>query len=170
QQNIFGGYLATPAREEYSPARALRVDWFQSEIQTQLAVVQGTGDDRYWLPLPGDVSWSASSPRTPISGCIRNDEVPVQRLSGNTIPPLWTARGAVQWVAELLEAQTHGASVRLLVRPCRGKQAGKEQDMIHSVLELYISRLRWREIEAMPGECLLLEIGPEAIHRFAGSS
>ncbi len=170
QQNIFGGYLATPADEEYSPARALRVEWLQSEIQTQLAVAQESGDDRYWLPLPDDVSWSASSPRAVISGCIRNDEVLLQRLSGNTMPPLWSAHGTVRWVAELLEAQTHGASVRLLVRPCRGKHAGKEQDRIHSVLELYISRLRWHEIETMPGECLLLEIGPEAIHRFAGSS
>lgn len=86
------------------------------------------------------------------------------------MPPLWTARGAVQWVAELLEAQIHGASVRLLVRPCPEKQAGKGQDTLSSVLELYISRLRWREVEVMPGECLLLEIGPEAIHLFKGSS
>lgn len=170
QQNIFSGSLATPAREEYSPTHALRVEWLQSEIQTQLAAAQGTGDDRYWLPLPGDTSLSLSSLRMPVSGCIRNDEVLVQRLSGKLMPPLWTARGAVQWVAELLEAQTHGAVARLLVRPYRGEQAGSGQNAIRSVLELYVSRLRWRETEVMPGECLLLEIGPEAIHRFTGSS
>lgn len=172
QQNIFGSYLATPASEEYSPSQALRLERLQSEMQTQLAVPlpQRTASDRCWLPLSDDVLLPVSASQMPISGCIRNDEVLVHRLPDHAIPPLWTARGAVQWVAELLEAQMHGASARLLVRPCWGKQAGKEQDALRSMLELYISRLRWREVEVIPGECLLLEIGPEAIHRFEVSS
>lgn len=170
QQNLFGGYLAAPPYEEYSPARALHIERLQSEIQTQLPVSQGASSDHCWLPLSDNVPLPVSSPQMPVSGCIRNDEVLIHRLSGQAMPPLWTARGAVQWVAELLEAQIHGASVRLLVRPCPEKQAGKGQDTLSSVLELYISRLRWREVEVMPGECLLLEIGPEAIHLFAGSS
>ena len=164
QQNIFGGYLATPACEEYSPSQALRLEWLQSEAQPQLTAPQENASDRYWLPLPDDISLPASASQTLITGCIRNDEVLVHRLAGDTMPPLWTAHGAIQWAAELLEAQMHGASIRLLVRPCQGK------DVMRGILELYISKPHWRNIEIMPGECLLLEIGPEAIHRFEGSS
>lgn len=170
QQNIFGGYLATPAREQYSPARTLRIEWLQSEMQTRLIVPQSA--DHYWLPLPEKASLpisSAQSSQTLISGCIRNDEVLVHRPR-NSMPPLWTERGAVQWEVELVEAQMHGASVRLLVRPRCLERLVRGQDALQGVLEIYISRLRWRDVEVMPGETLLLEIGPEAIHRFEGSS
>jgi molybdate transport system ATP-binding protein len=171
QQNIFGGYVASPAGEQQdSTVLALRLDWLQSEMQTQLLVPQGNASDRCWLPLPDAAPLSVSSSQTLISGCIRNDEVLVHRLSGNATPAVWTAHGVVQWVVELLEAQMHGASVRLLVRPCWTKQLAKEQAAIRSMLEIYISRLRWQEIEVMPGELLLLEIGSEAIHCFEVSS
>src|SRR5579875_1915684 len=168
QQNIFGGHLATPTDRSYSPSRALRVEWLQSEMQTRLPVPQGVD---CWLPLPDNVSLPASSSQssqTLIAGCIRSDEVLVHRLSGNVSP--WTERGAARWEVELIEAQMHGASTRLLTRPCWLERLAKGRDVSGSVLEIYISRLNWREIKAMPGESLLLEIGPEAVHWFEGSS
>lgn len=83
------------------------------------------------------------------------------------MPPAWTERGSAQWPAELLEAQVQGPSMRLLVRPqCMPRPSA--QDIAESaILKIYLSRTQWREVEVMPGEMLLLEIGPEAIHVFA---
>ena len=171
QQNIFGGYLAAPVGEqEYSPALALRLGWLQSQGM-QLMATQGDARDRCWLPLPGAVPFSmyAPSSQTLITGCIRNDEVLVHRWSGTAMPAIWTTRGAAQWIVELLEVQIHGASIRLLVRPYWAKQLAYDSAVAGSMLEIYLSRVRWREIEATPGQFLLLEIGPEAIHWFEES-
>jgi hypothetical protein len=171
QQNIFGGYLAAPVGEQqYSPALALRLGWLQSQ-GVRLVATQGDALDQSWLPLPGAVPFSrhTASSQTPITGCIRNDEVFVHRWSGIAAPPLWTQRGTVQWIVELLEVQIHGASIRLLVRPYWAKQVANASAMAGSMLEIYLSRVRWREIEVMPGQALLLEIGPEAIHWFEAS-
>ncbi|HLH63964.1 MAG TPA: ATP-binding cassette domain-containing protein [Ktedonobacteraceae bacterium] len=118
-----------------------------------------------WLPLPPSmVSFPAST--SLITGCIRNDEVQVHRWSGSNTPPAWTERGSIQWPAELLEAQVQGPSMRLLVRPQWMSQSSI-RDMAESAnLKIYLSRAQWREVAVMPGELLLLEIGPEAIHLF----
>jgi hypothetical protein len=102
-----------------------------------------------------------------ITGCIRNDEVHVYRLTGPDTPPVWNERGAVQWIAQLVEAQIQGPSMRLLVRP-QWSDLPANGDATGSMLKIYLSRSQWREAEVMPGQLLLLEIGPEAIHWFAG--
>lgn len=167
QQNIFGGYLAAPAHEQsFSPSLALRVSWLQSPgARAQFTVSQENAVERCWLPLPTLAPTQTLSPQTLLVGCIRNDEVLVHRLS-DTTPPVWTPRGSVQWIAELLEAQLHGSSMRLLVRPQWTRQLANENAPAGSMLEIYLSRVRWREIEVEPGQSLVLEIGPEAMHWF----
>ena len=169
QQNIFGGYLASPAHEPpSSPALALRVSWLQSPgARTQLAIPRDDVSERCWLPLPSPAPFSTQTlpSQTLLVGCIHNDEVLVHRLADTTLS-VWTPRGSVQWIAELLEAQLHGASMRLLVRPEWTMQLANESAPAGSILEIYLSRVRWREIEVEPGQSLVLEIGPGAIHWF----
>lgn len=167
QQNIFGGYLAVPAHEQsFSPSLALRVSWLQSPgARTQFTVPQENVAERCWLPLSTPAPTQTLSPQTLLAGCIRSDEMLVHRLS-DTTPPVWTARGSVQWIAELLEAQLHGSAIRLLVRPQWTMQLVNENALTGSILEIYLSRVRWREIEVEPGQSLVLDIGPEAMHWF----
>lgn len=169
QQNIFGGYLAhQPIQQEFRPEQVLCVSWIQSPgVQTQLAVLQVARSDQCWLPSPplAHPLMNEPTPQTLIVGCIRNDEVLVHRMEGTT-PSTWTARGGVQWIAELLEAQMHGTSMRLLVQPQWTGQPGNEQAPVDRVLEIYLSRVQWREIEVAPGQLLVLEIEPGAIHWF----
>src|SRR5258706_2487301 len=118
----------------------------------------------YWLPLP-----PTDSPlvyQSLITGCIRNDEVQVHRWSGSGTPSPWTARGAVQWLAELVEAQIQGPSMRLLVHPRWAGRSANDDTAEGCILKIYVSRSQWREVEVTPGQLLLLEIGPEAIHFF----
>jgi hypothetical protein len=81
-------------------------------------------------------------------------------------PPIWTTRGAVQWRGILLDAQIYGHAMRLLVGPQWTEQPRTGIPARGDALELYLSRGQWREIGVDPGQPLLLEIGPEAIHWF----
>ncbi|HJT59753.1 MAG TPA: ATP-binding cassette domain-containing protein [Ktedonobacteraceae bacterium] len=110
--------------------------------------------------VPTDASPSS------ITGCIRNDEVRVHRWSGSGIPPIWNERGAAQWLAELVEAQIQGPAMRLLVRPQWIDSSADDNVAEDELLKIYLSRSQWREVEVMPGELLLLEVGPEAVHLF----
>jgi len=174
QQNVFGGYLATPANYQHSaPPMALRLGWLQSSgAPVHVGTPQSDEPDRCWLPLPATSLFSTQTlpAQTSIAGCIRPDEVFIHRWSSVITPPVWTTRGAVQWVAELLDAQIHGPSIRLLVRPQWAGQSTINKPTTGSVLEIYLSRWQWREIEMTPGQLLVLEIGPEAIHWFETST
>ncbi|HEX6479006.1 MAG TPA: ATP-binding cassette domain-containing protein [Ktedonobacteraceae bacterium] len=192
QDITFGGHLVVPPDDQpAAPSKALRLDWLQSNgTQDYVEARRGlSGAKRNafpsfaptasaersaaplnppacWLPLPLTISLPAS--QSLITGCIRNDEVHVHHWTGPGTPPVWTARGAVQWTAQLVEAQIQGPSMRLLVRPqwldlpANGGAAG-------SMLKIYLSRSQWREVEVMPGQLLLLEIGPEAIHLYSST-
>lgn len=182
QQNIFSGTLAAPHSDQQPcPSLALRLQWLQSPaIQSQTTAPTDHQPDRCWLPLPTFLPFpthilsnpsSLSSPSTPsartsIAGCIRNDEVLVHSCSDPANPPIWTPRGAVQWTATLIEAQIHGPSMRLLVQPHWTKPSSGEPSAASGALEIYLSRTRWRDIAIPPGQPLLLEIGPQAIHLF----
>lgn len=193
QDNVFGGHLAVPpGNQPQAPSKALSLTWLQSNsIDDHIEARRGRfigptadlsaqSEARYnpsarsespldpppcWLPLPHSTSLLSS--QTLITGCIRNDEVHVHRLTGTDTPPVWNERGAVQWIAQLVEAQIQGPSMRLLVRPQRSGLPANG-DATGSMLKIYLSRSQWREAEVMPGQLLLLEIGPEAIHWFAG--
>ncbi len=39
-------------------------------------------------------------------------------MSGEGMPPTWTAQGSAQWLGVLQEAQLYGHMVRLLIHPC----------------------------------------------------
>lgn len=171
QHNIFEGQLATPPGDQPpAPSLALRLNWLQTTGMHQAgSALQNDEPGRSWLPLPLTPPFSILRPyaaQPAISGCIRPDEVVVHRWPGASVPPVWTYRGAVQWQAELIEAQIHGPSMRLLVRPLWAGSAPGDELTTGDVLEIYLSRWQWRDIEVMPGQLLLLEIGPEAIHWF----
>jgi ABC-type sulfate/molybdate transport systems ATPase subunit len=162
QRNIFGAHLAAPIDcQPGAPSLALRLDWLQSsDSQERVSLPQSEGDEHCcWLPLPAtSPPAQSSSSQTFITGCIHADAVSVQRWPGvDDAPPLWTPEGAVQWVAELLEVRPYKPAMRLLVRPLSTE----------SVLELYLSSVQWRDIDARPGQPLLLTIAPEAVHCFA---
>jgi hypothetical protein len=59
-----------------------------------------------------------------------------------------------------------GPSMRLLIRP-QWSDLPANDSAAGSMLKIYLSRNQWRGVEVMPGQLLLLEIGPEAIHWFA---
>jgi hypothetical protein len=173
QDNIFGGHVtAPPVDKPGTPSRALRLNWLQSNgTQVQLEaprrgrLIAPTADlSACWLPLPPAVSPPVY--QSLVTGCILNDEVQVHRWSGSGAPSTWTARGAMQWLAELVEAQIQGPSMRLLVRPRWAGQSANDDTAEGCILKIYLSRSRWREVEVTPGQLLLLEIGPEAIHFF----
>jgi ABC-type sulfate/molybdate transport systems ATPase subunit len=166
QHNVFGGYIATPSGDQPSaPPKALRLSWLQANgVQERVLLPRSDKLDRCWLPLPLAPRFITTQPN--ITGCIRTDEVLVYPWPGAIQPPVWTARGAVQWRGILLDAQIHGHAMRLLVRPQWTGQPGTDIPARGDALELYLSRGQWREIEVLPGQSLLLEIGPEAIHWF----
>lgn len=166
QHNVFGGYIATPPGDQPSaPPKALRLSWLQANgVQEQILLPQSDKPDRCWLPLP--VAPRFLTTQSSISGCIRTDEVLVYPWPGAIQPPVWTTRGAVQWRGILLDAQIYGHAMRLLVRPQWTEQPGTGIPARGDALELYLSRGQWREIGVDPGQPLLLEIGPEAIHWF----
>ena len=169
QRNVFRGQLAIPG-EEHSPAppKALRVGWLQANGTEESANISPVNSQEHaWLPLPANLSFPSPAVGRTFTGCILADEViahPWPKAVVST--PTWTARGAVQWKGIVLDAQLHGHAVRLLIRPERAWQPGIDRPSPDGVLELYLSRSRWREIEVDPGQPLLLEIGPEAIHLF----
>jgi hypothetical protein len=102
-----------------------------------------------------------------VTGCMFADEILVRPWrNGAAAPAIWTARGAVQWRGILLDAQISGHAVRLLVRPQWGELSGDDISRAEGNLEVYVSRGRWRELEGVAGQPLLIEIGPEAIHWF----
>jgi hypothetical protein len=170
QQNVFDGYLAFPSSDQPSvPPLALRLNWLQSpHALTPIGALQSHESDRCWLPLPITSPFSPQllPAQTTITGCIRPDEIIVHRWSGDRTPPVWTPQGAVQWKAELVDAQLYGPAIRLLVRPQWAEQSGTHEPASGGFLEIYLSRGQWRAIEMMPGQLLLLEIRPEAIHLF----
>jgi ABC-type sulfate/molybdate transport systems ATPase subunit len=162
QRNIFGGHLAAPLdRQPGAPALALRLDWLQSSDSQERVSLPASESDEHgcWLPLPvAPLPAQTPAPQSFITGCLRADAVSVQCWRGaDRMPPLWTPEGAVQWVAELLEARPYKPAVRLLVRP----------RLTASVMELYLSSVQWRDIDARPGQDLLLTIAPDAVHCFA---
>ena len=184
QDNIFGGHLAVPPDDQPGgPSRALSLDWLKSNgtlhhlaarrgrfiaptADLSAQVQAGYNPPTRWLPLPLSTSLPAS--RSLITGCIRNDEVHIYPWTGIDAPSVWNERGAVRWIAQLVEAQVQGPSVRLLVRP-QWSDLPANGGAVGSMLKIYLSRSQWREVEVMPGHLLLLEIGPEAIHWFAGT-
>jgi ABC-type sulfate/molybdate transport systems ATPase subunit len=163
QRNIFGGHFAAPLDcQPGAPSLALRLDWLQSsDSQERVSLPQSESDEHgcCWLPLPvSALPAQSSASQTFITGCLRADAVSVQRWREvDGMPPLWAPEGAVQWVAELLEARPYKPAMRLLVRP---RSTG-------SVMELYLSSVQWRDIDAHPGQDLLLTIAPAAVHCFA---
>lgn len=169
QRNVFHGQMAIP-EEEHSPVpqKALRVDWLQANDEDLGNIPT---DDHYngaWLPLPANLSLpSAPTTGQTFTGSILADEVLVHRWPETAVSlPRWTERGAVQWKGVVLDAQLHGHTVRLLLRPQWEEHTQKDRVPRDGVLELYLSRSRWREIEVDAGQPVLLEIGPEAIHLF----
>jgi molybdate transport system ATP-binding protein len=168
QRNIFGGYVASPSastgNQPERPAPVLRLNWLQiNNAQTQVVAPHCDEADGCCLPLPSSLTLT---PETYVSGCILASEMRLHRLpGGDHPPPTWTPRGAAQWMVELREAHIQGASMRLLVCPLwNGKSA--HPTMSEGLLEVYLSFSQWRAIEAAPGDLLLLEIGPQAIHLF----
>ena len=55
--------------------------------------------------------------------------------------------------------------MRLLVCPLWNRKSA-HPTMPEGLLEVYLSFSQWRGIEAVLGDLLLLEIGPQAIHLF----
>ncbi len=173
QDNLFSGYPAAPPKDQpNAPSKAIRLNYPQPNQSPQTyqsprrgRLIAPTADlSDPWLPLPPTLSLPTSE--SLITGCIRNDEVQVYRRSDAGILSSWTNRGSAQWLAELLEAQIQGPSMRLLVRPQWIPQSADDDMAEGSILKIYLSRSQWREVEVMPGELLLLKIGPEAIHLF----
>ena len=150
----------------------MRVEWLQAnDVEEQVNIPSGNSQDRAWLPLPATPSLPSSVNGRIFTGCILADEVIVHRWpETNVSPPTWTARGAVQWKGILLDAQLHGHTARLLIRPQWAEQSENNRSPLYGVLELYLSRGRWREIEVDASQPMLLEIGPEAIHLFEADS
>ncbi len=169
QRNVFHGHLvASEEKNSPTPSKALKVDWLQlsgAEEGTNISSVNHY--DNAWLPLPVAKKLPSSDIEGSFTGCILADEMIVQRWSETSVSlPTWTAGGAVQWKGVVLDAQLQGHVVRLLVRPEWTEQLQKDRVPGDGVLELYLSRGRWREVEVDTGQPVLLEIGPEAIHLF----
>lgn len=163
QRNIFNAYLATPPKQQlFAPTTALRVQ--QSAFinaETSMTASQDIEGNEYnWLPLPEGVL------RGEGTGCIRTDEILVHRWFDGGKPPTWTAQGSAQWLCVLQEAQHYGHMVRLLVHPCVPEFSANDLSVAQSVLEVYLSRGQWRDVEVVSGQKLVLEIPPKAIHLF----
>ena len=170
QHNVFYAQLATlPSNQLFVSTKALRLQQVESmNAETSRTTSHDNEGREYnWLPLP-DTVFTASSPSNDaqILGCIRTDEILVYRWFDSGVPLTWTAQGSVQWVGILREAQHHGHTVRLLVHPCLPGLAKNNTSIAESVLEVYLSRGQWRDVEVASGQQLLLEIPPKAIHLF----
>jgi molybdate transport system ATP-binding protein len=186
QRNIFGGSLqprdkdtlnreeaalkqASPASNQgEASAWAIRVNWLRAAGGARSHVVLPHCDQArcFWLPLPARTraelaSPASTAPQTDLSGCILTSEMRLRRMPDGDRPAQWTPQGAAQWIVELREAHIQGAAMRLLVLPQAGRSAAAD-----GLLEIHLSVAEWRAIEAVPGDCLLLEIGPRAIHLF----
>lgn len=171
QHNVFTAHLAAPSnppkQQKFAPQAALRVELDSSQDSTVTS--QNKADVEYnCLPLPETVLHSISSYGIPgvVSGCIRTDEVQVHRRSGEGIPPAWTAQGSAQWLGVLREAQLYGHMVRLLIHPSLQGILANAPIFAETVLEVYLSRGQWRDVEVASGQQLVLEIPPKAIHLF----
>ncbi|MEO8971431.1 MAG: ATP-binding cassette domain-containing protein [Ktedonobacteraceae bacterium] len=169
QHNVFTAHLAAPSirpnQQKSAPSTALRLQDLQSgSTVSSLLTSQVNVDGEYnWLPCPTPI------PRNNVqnlSGCIRTDEIQVHRISGEGMPPTWTAQGSAHWLSVLQEAQLYGHMVRLLVHPCLQGIAANDPLFTETVLEVYLSRGQWRDVEVASGQQLVLEIPPEAIHLF----
>ncbi|HLX41234.1 MAG TPA: ATP-binding cassette domain-containing protein [Ktedonobacteraceae bacterium] len=195
QHNVFTALLATPPdQQKFAPQVALHVETIEPS-RLQPSSMSSQHNENYWLPLPGaDVQGSGLGQATaptkdyepvnqveppiigavacptsgPISGCIRTDEVVIHRWSGSNVPALWTAQGSAQWVGILQEAQLYGHMVRLLIHPYLPGLLSKDNaaPIAENVLEVYLSRGQWRDVEVAPGQQLVLEIPSKAIHVF----
>lgn len=119
-----------------------------------------------WLPLP---ETGLQGPGVgQVAGCIRTDEIVIRRQSSDTMPPIWTVQGSAQWVGVLQEAQLYGHMVRLLIHPYVPGVLSKDNatPIAENVLEVYLSRSQWRDVEVASGQQLVLEIPAKAIHVF----
>ncbi len=176
QSNLFTASLATPSNsshmQEGIPSIALRVAFHNPQ---STASIGDNNNARYnWLPLPESYV-SSDEPANPkeFSGCIRSDEITIHRLPTVTIPsfvPTWTPQGATQWLGILRESSLHGHMVRLLIHPCVTDPSLSTHSISESVIEAYLTRSQGRDIEVSPGEHLVLEIPPKAIHLFDKSA
>jgi molybdate transport system ATP-binding protein len=174
QRNVFTANPATPPnRQKFVPPLALRLHYVQQmKAKSSMSVAQdneGHADHTiYWLPLPETGLPAEASCETGnfISGCIRTDEILIHRQADSSMTPMWTAHGSVQWTGVLQEAQLHGHMVRLLIHPCLPGLSPDDPLMAASVLEVYLSRGQWRDVEVASGQQLILEIPQKAIHVF----
>ena len=166
QHNVFTAQLASPPNQQkYTPETALRLHQLKStNVASSLSTtLMNEGNDYNWLPCP------TPAPHNNLQhpgGCIRTDEILVHRRSGSSIFPLWTAQGSVQWLGVLQEAQLYGHMVRLLIHPCLPGLSADALFIAESVLEVYLSRGQWRDVEVASGQQLVLEIPSKAIHLF----
>ncbi|HVB24144.1 MAG TPA: ATP-binding cassette domain-containing protein [Ktedonobacteraceae bacterium] len=168
QHNVFTAQFAPPPNQQkFAPPVALRL---QPPVpsSSQSSIASSQNNEHGWLPLPG-----ADLPPIPsivgskvISGCIRTDEIVVRRRGAGSVPPMWTAQGSVQWVGVLQEAQLYGHMVRLLIHPYVPGLSSDGLFIAESVLEVYLSRGQWRDVEVASGQQLVLEIPSKAIHLF----
>ena len=172
QRNIFGGCVASSVSTDNKiaqPAQALRLNWLQSSNSHARIAAPLSDNAGCWLPLPSLYTAHILAPETDVSGCILTSEILVHRMpsSDTDIPtqPTWTPQGAVQWIGELREAIIQGASMRVLIRPLWNRHPS-EPTTSEGLLEVYLSIPQWRAIAAVPGDQLLMEIGPQAIHLF----
>jgi ABC-type Fe3+/spermidine/putrescine transport system ATPase subunit len=174
QHNIFTAHVATPPNQQkLAPPMALRLQHVEAmNAESSRAISQdnaGNEDEaNNWLPLPETDLRSAASYEVgkSITGCIRTDEIIVHSRSGSGISPMWTAQGSVQWVGVLQEAQLYGHMVRLLIHPRMPGLSLDDTFIAESVLEVYLSRGQWRDVEVASGQQLILEIPSKAIHLF----
>lgn len=168
QHNVFTAYFAVPPNQQkFEPPMALRVQSLEpSSSQSSIALSQN--NEYGWLPLPeADLHPIPSIVGGKvISGCIRTDEIVIHRRAGSSVPAMWTAQGSVQWVGVLQEAQLYGYMVRLLIHPCLSGLSPDDIFIADSVLEVYLSRGQWRDVEVASGQQLVLEIPSKAIHLF----
>ena len=168
QRNVFSAHLATPPTQQlFAPTAALHVQQ-SAFINAETSMTPSQDVESNWLPLSEATLQTipSSEAGNAISGCIRTDEILVHRWFDSGMPPTWTAQGSVQWLGVLQEAQHYGHMVRLLVRPCVPGLLAGDLSVAESVLEVYLSRGQWRDVEVVSGQKLVLEIPPKAIHLF----
>ena len=170
QRNFFKGQVALPATHpQPAPPRAIHLERLSASTSPeQPSPAQDAAADGAWLPFPTTAARSPylQAPQTCIAGCIHPDEVVVHRWAGSDLPSIWTPQGTAQWLATVIDAQTFEHDTRLIVRPQWAASGTTDIPDATATLEIYLSRRQWREIEATPGELLLLEIAPEAVHCF----
>ena len=169
QHNVFTAHLSAPSthsnQQKFVPQAALCLHHLKSSnAVSSLSTSQvNEGSEYNWLPCPTPALHSRVQN---ISGCIRTDEVYVHRISGEGMLPVWTAQGSAQWPGVLQEAQLYGHMVRLLIHPCLQGVPASDPFFTEAVLEVYLSRRQWRDVEVASGQQLVLEIPSKAIHLF----